>query len=83
MDRIHLVIDGERNDWSDELFFSLAPKANFRLKEEISKEDTLRIIEELRMSNLPAAAELIKKMEDGSKIYFLGLGKEGNPVDTP
>ncbi len=25
-DRVHLVIDLERNSWSDELFFSLAPK---------------------------------------------------------
>lgn len=28
-DRFHLVIDGKRNLWSDELFFSLAPEESF------------------------------------------------------
>lgn len=65
IDRIHLVLDGERNDWSDKIFFSLAPKESFGLREETSKEDTLKIIEELKRANLPAAAELIKKLEEG------------------
>jgi len=35
-DRVHLVIDFERNDWSDELFFSLAPLESFQpITEEI------------------------------------------------
>lgn len=34
IDRVHLVVDYKRNDWSDELFFSLAPKVNFFPKKE-------------------------------------------------
>ena len=63
-DRIHLVIDGIRNDWSDELFFSHAPEESFREPERHqSPEELKRIIEELKMQNAPAAQILIKELE--------------------
>ena len=59
--RVHLVIDGERNAWSDDLFFSLAPKESFfpNKKETYDSETLKRIIEELKHSDLHAAKELI------------------------
>lgn len=65
-DRIHLVIDCERNDWTDDLFFSLAPKESFfPLSEEIHSEKTLkRILEELKQRDVPAAKNLIVKLQE-------------------
>ncbi|GFD75413.1 hypothetical protein KUL113_48330 [Tenacibaculum sp. KUL113] len=64
-DRIHLVIDAERNEWSDTLFFSLAPKESFQTKqEEIDSPETIRLIlNELKHSNEPASKKLISEME--------------------
>lgn len=64
-DRIHLVIDGARNEWSDELFFSLAPEESFQAipKEEDSPETIKRIIEELKRSKEPAAEHLIIELQ--------------------
>ena len=66
-DRIHLVIDGERNAWSDDLFFSLAPKESFfPVREQIHTAENLkRIIEELKLSDQPAAQQLIVKLQEG------------------
>ncbi|NNF32499.1 MAG: aspartyl/asparaginyl beta-hydroxylase domain-containing protein [Saprospiraceae bacterium] len=63
-DRVHLVIDGERNEWSDQLFFSLAPKESFQaiIKENDSPETIVRIIEELKYRNEPAAEQLINDL---------------------
>ncbi|HAA15239.1 MAG TPA: aspartyl/asparaginyl beta-hydroxylase domain-containing protein [Cytophagales bacterium] len=66
-DRMHLVIDGERNAWSDELFFSLAPQESFEPTEGLQEEspETLqRIIEELERSDLPIAKELIAENKE-------------------
>ena len=65
-DRIHLVIDGERNAWSDDLFFSLAPKESFfPVREQIHTAENLkRIIEELKLSDQPAAQQLIVKLQE-------------------
>ncbi|MFK8164217.1 MAG: aspartyl/asparaginyl beta-hydroxylase domain-containing protein [Lewinella sp.] len=63
--RVHLVIDGERNDWSDEIFFSLAPKESFNLTDsQYSEETKKRIIEELKNKIDPTSQELIKKLEN-------------------
>jgi hypothetical protein len=59
-DRVHLVIDLERNEWSDKLFFSLAPKESFALSDNIySKEVLIQMISELEMNSSPAAKELV------------------------
>lgn len=64
-DRVHLVIDANRNDWSDELFYSLAPKESFEPhKSTIDNPETiLRMIEELGRSDTPAAIQLIKDLK--------------------
>ena len=64
-DRVHLVIDGERNTWSDDLFFSLAAKESFfPIQEEVHDSETLiRIIEEIKHSDLPASKLLINKLQ--------------------
>ena len=63
-DRVHLVIDGGRNEWSDRLFFSLAPEESFRTipKENESPQTIKRIIEELERSNEPVAKQLINEL---------------------
>jgi quercetin dioxygenase-like cupin family protein len=63
-DRIHLVIDGERNAWSDDLFFSLAPRERFGVGEYDMATDVLkRTIEELKAQHDPAAHGLIAQLE--------------------
>ena len=63
-DRVHLVIDGERNEWSDQLFFSLAPKESFQpIPKEIDSPKKIKlIIEELKRSNEPVAKQLINEL---------------------
>ncbi|PKH51578.1 aspartyl/asparaginyl beta-hydroxylase domain-containing protein [Tenacibaculum sp. Bg11-29] len=64
-DRIHLVIDLIRNKWTDELFFSLAPKDSFKPipKENDSPETIRQVIEELKRSKEPAAKQLINELQ--------------------
>ncbi|MDX1461887.1 MAG: aspartyl/asparaginyl beta-hydroxylase domain-containing protein [Marinirhabdus sp.] len=63
-DRVHLVIDLKRNEWSDALFFSLAPKASFeREVDKVSSEILKRTLEELRRQHLPANQRLIEQLE--------------------
>ncbi|TVZ55402.1 aspartyl/asparaginyl beta-hydroxylase [Lutibacter sp. Hel_I_33_5] len=64
-DRVHLVIDGERNEWSDQLFFSQAPKESFQPipKETDSPETMKKIIEQLKYSNEPIAQQLIRDLQ--------------------
>ena len=64
-DRVHLVIDGKRNEWSDSLFFSLASKESFQPfpQENESPETIKRTIEELKHSNEPIAKQLINDLQ--------------------
>lgn len=64
-DRVHLVIDGECNAWSDELFFSLRPKASFFpvVEERHSKEQLKMMIAELERMEGPGAEELLLKLQ--------------------
>ncbi|WP_340064325.1 aspartyl/asparaginyl beta-hydroxylase domain-containing protein [Ascidiimonas aurantiaca] len=63
--RVHLVVDGERNAWSDNIFFSLAPKENFEkpLPSPLSQETLKRTIAELERMNTPVANKLIAQMK--------------------
>ncbi len=63
-DRVHLVIDGKRNEWSDRLFFSLAPAESFQPipKEDDSEETIKRTIEELKQLNEPIAKQMINEL---------------------
>jgi len=64
-DRTHLVIDGIRNEWSDQLFFSLAPEESFQPmpQEEDSPETIKQVIEELKHINEPAAMQLVHELQ--------------------
>lgn len=64
-DRVHLVIDAIRNEWSDALFYSLAPKESFHpIQEETDSPETIRLIlNELKRQNEPASKQLIHEME--------------------
>lgn len=62
-DRVHLVFDCVRNDWSDQLFFSLAPEESFRTPEVRLDEKTKSLmIEELRILGTPASLALLEKL---------------------
>ncbi|WGH76583.1 aspartyl/asparaginyl beta-hydroxylase domain-containing protein [Tenacibaculum tangerinum] len=73
-DRVHLVIDFERNEWSDKLFFSLASKESFQpIPKKTESPETMRLmIEELKLQNTPAATQLILELEQ----QVLKLSKE-------
>ncbi|RIJ45551.1 aspartyl/asparaginyl beta-hydroxylase domain-containing protein [Maribellus luteus] len=59
-DRVHLVVDGIRNEWTDELFFSLAPKENYESESPVESPEMIRrMIEELQHLSEPAAEELL------------------------
>ncbi len=63
-DRIHLVIDCERNEWSDRLFFSMAPESSFFPKEKnnYSLDMMKNMIEELKLINTAGAKETIEEL---------------------
>lgn len=63
-DRVHLVIDGIRNQWTDDLFFSLAPKECYKHEStEESPEMIQRMIEELQHLSEPAAQRLLAELQ--------------------
>lgn len=63
-DRIHLVIDGIRNEWTDALFYKEASEDQFiKPIPVISDEQKKLMIAELRRMNTPAANEMIKELE--------------------
>jgi quercetin dioxygenase-like cupin family protein len=67
-DRIHLVIDGVRNAWSDSLFFAHAPEEQFvRQQLPIDIATKRRMIEEMRMNPATANHPLIDQWENELK----------------
>jgi hypothetical protein len=65
-DRIHLVIDGIRNEWTDDLFFKYANQEQFiKPVPEISEKQKKQMIEELQRMDTPAALELINGLKKG------------------
>ncbi|MGK4568589.1 aspartyl/asparaginyl beta-hydroxylase domain-containing protein [Flavobacterium sp. 3HN19-14] len=67
-DRIHLVIDGVRNDWSDAMFYKEAARERFIKQERVIAEpQTEQIIAELLRMNTPAAQNILKDLGYFSK----------------
>lgn len=63
-DRIHLVIDGVRNDWTNALFYKEAPENQFLKPETVMSEEQKQLmIAELKRMNTSAANELIKNLK--------------------
>jgi len=62
--RVHLVIDGIRNAWTDKLFaahgYNIAQEAE---PQQMDKESTLKVIAELERLNSPAALQLIAELK--------------------
>jgi hypothetical protein len=62
-DRIHLVIDGIRNDWTDTLFFQNATQNQFiRPVPKMSLDQKLLMIEELKRMNTAVANQIIEDL---------------------
>lgn len=63
-DRIHLVIDGIRNDWTDQLFFAEAnPNQFIKPKTIMSEEQKQLMISELQRMNSNVANNIIKDIQ--------------------
>ena len=63
-DRIHLVIDGLRNEWTDNLFFKEADLNEFvRPATKVSEQEKKLIIAELKLMNLPNLDAILKDLE--------------------
>jgi len=64
-DRVHLVIDCIRNNWSDTLFKSIGYdfEQEREVEEELSKDTVLRIIEELESHNSPELKTVIEQFK--------------------
>lgn len=63
-DRIHLVIDGERNEWTDALFFREASQDEFvKPARTMSEEQKQLMMAELSRMNTPAANQILKDLE--------------------
>lgn len=68
VDRIHLVIDGKRNDWTDALFFAQAPvEAYTRPPKAMSQLEKEQILAELERLGTPVALELIRQLKNPEK----------------
>ncbi len=63
-DRIHLVVDGIRNDWTDTLFFAQHSEKQFQKPEPIIDDHTKRLmIEQLELMNTVTARALIEELK--------------------
>lgn len=63
-DRVHLVIDGKRNEWTDQLFFAEADESQFqRPPKPLSDTEKRQVIEALKLMEEPAAIALREKLE--------------------
>lgn len=64
-DRIHLVIDGIQNEWTDTLFYKEAHPEQFRKPlPEMNEAEKQRIIEELNRMNPVLNATILKDIEN-------------------
>ena len=63
-DRIHLVIDCLRNEWSDKLFATLGYDFEEEIKSKYGKNTKLMMIEQLSLMKTETADNLIKKLRE-------------------
>ncbi|SEB40578.1 Aspartyl/Asparaginyl beta-hydroxylase [Tenacibaculum sp. MAR_2009_124] len=65
IDRVHIVIDLERNEWSDSVFFSLCKKEQLLLKPTINYnlETIKKMISELKLQNTETSKQLIESLK--------------------
>lgn len=65
-DRIHLVIDGVRNEWTDRLFFALAPEESFEktVDNNWSPDVMQRMLEELQSNGVSDTHPLVQELQE-------------------
>ena len=63
-DRIHLVIDCLRNDWSDQLFATFGYDFEEEKKSKYDQQTKLMMIEQLSLMKTEAADNLIKQLQE-------------------
>lgn len=63
-DRIHLVIDCLRNDWSDQLFATFGYDFEEEKKSKYDQQTKLMMIEQLALMNTARADSLIKQLQE-------------------
>ncbi|RBQ06640.1 aspartyl/asparaginyl beta-hydroxylase domain-containing protein [Pedobacter miscanthi] len=62
--RVHLVIDALRNSWTDEVFIAHGYDMSAEQKEQqMDRESTLKVIEELERLNTPTSKQLIQDLK--------------------
>ncbi len=68
-DRVHLVIDCARNEWTDNIFFALAPKDSYspKVEEDYSLDAMKGIINELKLMGTDGAADVIQDLRNKIK----------------
>lgn len=67
--RVHMVLDCIRNEWSDKLFDSMGYDfSKEEIEETFSLETVVRMIEELEIQNTPAAKEQIADLKQKYQI---------------
>lgn len=75
IDRVHLIIDGQRNDWSDDLFFALAPKERLVYNtDELLIAEYEGIIRELELSSDPTSQRILSETKLKLKELKLNVG---------
>ncbi len=67
-DRIHLVIDCLRNDWSDQLFTTLGYDFEEEKKSKYDQQTKLMMIEQLSLMKTKTADNLIKQLREELEI---------------
>lgn len=68
MDRIHLVIDCLRNEWSDALFAAMGYDFEGEKKNKLDNQTKLMMIEQLSMMKTDTANNLIKKLQEELEV---------------
>ena len=73
-DRIHLVIDCIRNDWSDQLFATFGYNFEEEKKSKYNQQTKMMMIEQLSLMKTQTADNLIKQLqEELAGIKFISL----------
>jgi len=63
-DRIHLVIDGKRNEWTDQIFYALASESSFqRVEKQMPLNQQTLMMEELKRMGTPAALAILENLQ--------------------
>jgi hypothetical protein len=58
------VIDGKRNEWTDQIFYALAPESSFqRVEKQMPLNQQMLMMEELKRMGTPAALSILENLK--------------------